>query len=218
MGNFVHDILENLYRCEPSDRTLVTAKMIASDVWNEYEARVAGVLRGDLDAMRMFRWNSWWCVENLFAIEDPQQLEFDGLEYELGHTLFEETGTPVAIKGFIDRWSYEGDSIVIGDYKTGKVPGINYRQDKFYQLLVYGHVLKEILQKDISRIELLYIKNKEVLKHQPTEEDFALVAQDMIDTRKAIDERCQTGQFEHKRGRLCDWCAFKRDCPAWRKN
>lgn len=218
MGNFVHDILERLYRCEKSERTIATAKNIAATTWTEYEERVVPLLRNNADAIRMFRWNSWWCVENLFSMEDPISRNFDGLEQELNHVLFADSDTPVLIKGFIDRWHQDGDAIVIGDYKTGKVPGRAYRSDKFQQLLIYAHVLREQLGKQISAIELLYIKNGELLRHEPTEDDFQVVAQELQSTRRAIDERCKTGQFEAKTSRLCDWCAFKSICPSWRKN
>ena len=218
MGNFVHDIMETLYRTSADERTLMNAKLIASQVWTQYEERVTDLLHNKADAIRMFRWNSWWCVENVFTMEDPTAREFDGLEHELNHTLFSDRGTPVIVKGFVDRWHFDGDNIVIGDYKTGKVPSINYRKDKFEQLLIYAHVLREQLKKQVSAIELLYIKSGEVLRHVPSEDDFEEVAQDMMQTRRAIDERCQTGQFEHKRSRLCDWCAYKRICPAWRNN
>lgn len=218
MGNFVHDIAETLYRRDASERSPHTAKTIAAQVWAEYEDRVAEVLRGNADAIRMFRWNSWWCVENLFKMEDPQTREFEGLEHELNHTLFQSSDTPVIIKGFIDRWHYEDGSIVVGDYKTGKVPAERYRWDKYKQLLIYALVLKEQLNAEVSRIELLYIKNSETLSHVPTVDDFQQVADELQETRIAIDERCKTGQFEHRRGRLCDWCAFKRICPAWRNS
>lgn len=218
MGNFVHDIAENLYLADPSERTLPYAKRLAASVWTEYQDRVAQVLHGNADKIRMFRWNSWWCVENLFTMESPQELSFDGLEYELNHTLFANTETPVLIKGFIDRWNYEDGSIVIGDYKTGKVPGVAYREDKFFQLLLYGIVLQEILDAEISRIELLYIKSGERLQHIPSADDIQRVSDDIVATRIAIDERCATHEFEAKRSRLCDWCNYKTICPAWRKN
>lgn len=216
LGNFVHDIAENLYNEPSENRTELRAKQIASEVWSLYEDRVAAVLQGSAEKIRMFRWNAWWCVENLFKMEDPQALSFEGLESELNHTLFADSDTPVAIKGFIDRWNYEDGEIVIGDYKTGKVPGVRYREDKFFQLLLYGLVLQEQLKKPIKRIELLYIKNAELLQHIPTDEDIVRVSEDIKATRRAIDERCITHEFEHKRGRLCDWCNFKPICPAWR--
>lgn len=195
----------------------MTAKRLAAEIWRDYEEQVTSLLRNDANAIRMFRWNAWWCVENLFKMESPSEREFDGIEHELNHVLFEEHGTPVLIKGFIDRWHMEGDEIVVGDYKTGKVPGVAYRQDKFYQLLIYAHVLREQLKANIKEVQLLYVKNSELLSMKPTEQDFDDVMEDIISTRAAIDSRCVSGHFEPRVSRLCDWCSFKPICPAWKK-
>jgi hypothetical protein len=30
--------------------------------------------------MNEFRWRSWWCIENYFKVEDPTNMEANGLE------------------------------------------------------------------------------------------------------------------------------------------
>ena len=211
MGNFVHDILEGLYRQESSTRTLGTARMLAASLWNDYEERAMKVAKTP-EAIRRFRWNSWWCVEKLFSMEDPTQREFDGLEHEINHEI-----NGVRVKGFIDRWHLHNDGIVIGDYKTGKTPKPHYAGDKFFQLLLYGVVLHEQLGKPIESVELLYIKDGERLHKSPTAEDMQSVYDTVVEIRTGIDERCATGDFEYKPSRLCDWCSFKSICPYWRK-
>jgi putative RecB family exonuclease len=32
---------------------------------------------------------------------------------------------------------------------------------------------------------------------------------------KAIERACETGDFRPRQGRLCDWCSFRRWCPAF---
>lgn len=211
MGNFVHDILENLYREDSCSRTPATARSIAASVWNDYVDRAHTVARSE-DAIRRFRWNAWWCVEKLFEMEDPQLLEFDGLEHEINHEI-----SGVRVKGFIDRWNRTKDGIVIGDYKTGKTPKPYYAADKFFQLLLYGVVLHEQLDEKIVGLELLYIKDGERLQKTPTEDDMQNVHETVVDIKKQIDARCITGEFEYKPSRLCDWCSFKSICPYWRK-
>ena len=212
MGNFVHDVLEALYRESNSDRTTSTARMLAAKVWQDYEGRASSLLHNSADAIRRFRWNSWWCIEKLFSMEDPTACEFDGLEHEINHSV-----NGVLIKGFIDRWHLDNDEIVIGDYKTGKTPKPHYAGDKFFQLLLYGVVLKEQLNKEIKSLELLYIKDGERLIKTPTADDMDNVYETVLAIRTGIDERCTSGEFEYKPSRLCDWCSFKAICPYWRK-
>ena len=71
MGNFVHDVLEALYHVESTYRTEDEAKLLAAQLWeNGWSDRVKPWVRGD-EALRMFRWKSWWCIQNLWKIEEP---------------------------------------------------------------------------------------------------------------------------------------------------
>jgi putative RecB family exonuclease len=210
-GNFVHDVLENVYREDSAVRTLSTARSIAKTIWTDYEERAHTVARSE-EAIRRFKATAWYCIENLFNMEDPKELEFDGLEAEINHEV-----SGVRVKGFIDRWNRSGGGIVIGDYKTGKTPAPRYVDDKFFQLLLYGVVLREQLNEDIVGLELLYIKDGDCLKKTPTESDMQNVHETVVEIKKQIDARCMTGEFEYKPSRLCDWCSFKSICPYWRK-
>jgi putative RecB family exonuclease len=142
LGNFVHDVLENLYGLEPEHRTLKNAQSIAGELWqNGWGDRATPwILKkhyGSQDAVRGFRWKAFWCIENLWKIENPTSLSPSGLEHELNGTI-----GGVTIKGFIDRYSPLDDGgFVISDYKTGKTPKPNWVGDKFTQLLIYSHLL-----------------------------------------------------------------------------
>ena len=211
-GNFVHSILETLYDCDASMRTLQTARQIAKDLWDsEYCERALELTRSE-NALRTFRWTSWWCVENVFKMENPQEIEFDGIETELNDTI-----GGVTIKGFIDRWHRTEDGIIIGDYKTGKAPQPRFQADKFFQLLLYGYVLEQQLGEKVAGIELLFIKDSVKLEHKATPEDMKNVEEVVVNIKKEIDDCCETGVFVTQKSRLCDWCFFKPQCPAWSK-
>ena len=212
-GNFVHSVFEELYSIAPEDRTLESAKIIAKDLWDlDYNEKVSPFIKS-ADDKRMFRWSSWWCIENLWKIENPQLVHIDGIETELNNDI-----CGVTIKGFIDRWQVtDNGTIVIGDYKTGKVPSDRYKDNKFFQLLLYGHILQRMTGKDVERVELLFVKDGVKLEHTVEPNDFAEVEEVVVNVKKNIDERCQSGEFETNRTRLCDWCSFKRICPAWSK-
>lgn len=212
-GNFVHSIFESLYGSPSDQRTIEHAREISRQVWEEeYKERASVLLRRDEAALREFRWTSWWCVENLFAMETPSEIELDGIETPLDWFL-----SGVKIKGFIDRWQRDGDSITIGDYKTGKVPNPRYQENKFFQLLLYGAVLKEQLDLDVKRVELLFVRDGVKLSHDATPADFESVIETVVSVKSEIDARCESGEFETNRSRLCDWCSFKPICPAWSK-
>jgi putative RecB family exonuclease len=211
MGNYVHDVLEQLLLAPPSDRTIALAQSLMRKLWQEgYEEKAADVLYGIPKKMHEFRWRAWWCIENYFDMEDPTKVNFDGLEdYVTG-----SVGT-ARIRGYVDRWHVDEENIVIGDYKTGKTPKPQWRGDKFQQLLIYSLLLNAIHGLPVKRLELIYLKDGVLLTHDVTDEDLQKVSDEIGEVHVQLVESCQTGNFEAKKHRLCDWCSYKSFCPAW---
>lgn len=211
MGNFVHDVLENLYKEEPDFRTTAVAKQIASELWNkEWGDRVRPWVKSD-EKIRMFRWKSWWCMENLWKIENPQIINPAGIEHELNGQI-----GGVTIKGFIDRFSPEGSGYVISDYKTGKTPKAAWVQDKFFQLVVYSHLLQSTGVGNVESVELLYLKDGVSFKQDVTEKMLIDVEEKVVSVKTQIDLSCENESFQPNKSILCDWCSFRKVCPAWR--
>lgn len=213
MGSFVHEILEFVFKLEPEQRTIDAAKSIASSGWNEggWKEDVMAVIGPDEKRLREFRWKSYWCLENYFAIEDPSKVHPAGLEYELNDNI-----GGVKIKGFIDRWSDGDEGLVISDYKTGKTPAPRYRADKFTQLLIYAILLEQETGKPAGKLELLYLKDGTVLSADVQKEQVESVKRMIATVHGEIMVRCEDEKFEHKTSVLCGWCNFKPICPAWK--
>lgn len=212
MGNFVHDVVEEFYKHDPEARSILLAKNLASQLWDEkWRVQVEPWVRGQ-DSLRMFRWNSWWCIENLWKIENPKIISPSGLEHEVNG----EVGG-VKIKGFIDRFSIGENGLVISDYKTGKVPKPRYAGDKFFQLHLYAHLLKSEGLGQATKVELLYLKEGKTLSSNVKDEDLQLAEKIVVDTKNEIDKCCETGEFEARQSILCNWCSYKSICPIWNK-
>ncbi len=213
MGNFVHEVLESLYGFDESERTPALAKSIATEVWatGKWEDSVRPFLK-TMD-MNQFRWNSWWCIENVFTIENPQSFTPDGIEYELNGKIGD-----VQMRGFIDRWMLDGDTIVISDYKTGKTPSPRYMDDKFFQLTIYSLLLGQVVTDKSFKLELLYLKDAVKRTHVPTQHDFTEAQITITTVKKEIETSHESGNWEAIPSRLCDWCSYKRTvCTYWNK-
>ena len=211
LGNFVHDVLENLYKLKSQDRTHDSAKQIATELWaDSWFERVEPWVR-DGEPKRLFRWKAWWCIENLWKIENPQEKSPTGLEHELNGKI-----AGVVIKGFIDRFSEEGSGYVISDYKTGKTPKANWVQDKFFQLVVYSHLLESTGVGKAESVELLYLKDGVSFKRDVTEQMLLDVEKQVSEVKEKIDISCQNEDFKPTKSILCDWCSYRKVCPAWR--
>lgn len=211
MGNFVHEVLEYFYAMPPEERVIGALKNLASYTWqhSNWLERVDPFVSGDENIL-MFRWKSWWCLENIFKVEQPEDVDATHIEYELNGEL-----AGVTLKGFIDRFTV-GDSVVISDYKTGKTPHVRWVDDKFLQLRIYGSLAIALGLPAPDSLQLLYLKDGTKFEVPFTDSDVSDTITYVTNTKNAIDEACQTHEFETRRTRLCDWCAYKTICPAWR--
>lgn len=210
LGNFVHDILESLYLLNPEDRTKNTARELAREHWGSKYEMGAKDLR--LEG-REFRWKAWWCVENLWKLENPQETELRGVEHEVFGQV-----EGITIKGFIDRYKVNDDgTLVIEDYKTGKVPDARFADDKFVQLFIYAVMLKELGVGDASSVSLMYLTAPKVLTRDVSEQALSDTVSLIVNTKNKIDQYCADENFPTKKSGLCNWCNFKKICPAWTK-
>lgn len=212
LGNFVHEVLEQLYALEPESRTQQVAKELARELWNEkWEQQVCTLIHKERD-IKTFRWAAWWCIENVWLIEDPQQVTPWAIEE---HVEGEIAG--VRLHGYIDRLMVTDAGPRVSDYKTGKTPRANYVDDKFFQLIIYTQLLESVgLPTASTEVELLYLKDGVRFHKTVQNADIKNVASVVNEVREGIESRCKSGEFEPKTSILCNWCGFKPICPAWK--
>lgn len=212
LGNFVHDVLEHFYAAyQPDERTVMSARHACTHVWSNggWADRVAPYLKRT--PINDFRWSAWWCVENIFLLENPSLVQPSGIEYEV---LGEIDG--VLIKGFIDRWTEIDGVVTITDYKTGKTPAPKYMADKWFQLSLYAILLAELENKQSFNLELLYLKDGVAKKHLPTADDFANTRNTITTTKKEIVNSYDNSAWTAIPSNLCNWCHFKSNlCTYW---
>ena len=214
LGNFVHDVLEMLYKQEKNSRTLNLAKFYARQLWDEVWFPNVQTLMLNEDKIRLFRWNAWWCIENLWKLENPEIIVPLGIEHEVNVDI-----GGVRIKGFIDRYSQSEDSLMltVSDYKTGKTPRKEFQDDKFFQLNVYAKALSVSGVGYADHLELLYLKDGVRLKRDISEKGIEEAVETIQQVKSEIDNSCSTGDFPAIKSVLCGWCSYKPICPKWKK-
>ena len=161
--------------------------------------------------MREFRWKSWWCVENLWVVENPADILPLGLESEYNV----EVVPGIRVRGFVDRITELGDDVKITDYKTGKFPRPAYMDQKWFQLLLYKVVVERTIDKPVKEVELIYLKDGKSVGRKTTAEDDTRTLARVSSVHAEIQQSLSTGDFPTKVSRLCDWCHYKKICPAW---
>ena len=144
-------------------------------------------------------------------IEDPIKVEPIGLESEY-HV---EVLPGINIRGFVDRITESGDGAKITDYKTGKFPRPAYMGQKWFQLLLYKVVVERTINKPVKEVELIYLKDGRSVGRKTTPEDDDATLARVASVHAEIQEALTTGEFPTKVSRLCDWCHYKKVCPAW---
>lgn len=211
LGNFVHDVLEELYKLEPQFRTIVSARAIAKDMWESKWGEEASKVIFTEKEIKQFRWSAWWCVENLWQLENPEKISPVGIEFELNGKV-----AGVMLRGFIDRYSFSENTtmLTVSDYKTGKTPKLDL-EEKFLQLLIYAKLLSSLGIGDVDKIELLYLKDGVKLEKKVTDKDFKRVVEYIQETKNMVDNSCISGFFEARKSYLCNFCSYKKICPAW---
>lgn len=212
LGNFVHEVLESFYALPTEERSIAAAKNLASVTWttSEWEKRVEGYVQAD--QLRRFRWNAWWCLENLWKIENPKSIKPLGIESEVNGMLGSAT-----VKGFINRHEeMDGGLVRISDYKTGKTPAKSWVADKFLQLRIYAALMSQNVP-NVNQLKLLYLKDGVSFSYVINEENTQEIISYVDTTYQNVHNACQTGEFPYSRSRLCDFCAYKPICPGWKK-
>jgi len=209
LGTFVHEILEELYRLDSEQRTLPEARRIARELWeNKFIEETSTVSIKDIND---FRWRAWWCIENVFEMENPPEVKIRGVEDQFSASI-----NDVPLVGFIDRWTEEEDgSLTVTDYKSGKVSKPQYEGDKVFQIVLYAEMLERLNNIQVDNAEIMYVKFKERKRYDPTPQRRKTVLKLIDQTWDGVQTGCNTGVFATKTGPLCNWCAYKPICPAW---
>ncbi len=209
-GKLVHSVLEDLFEAPRPERNHDLAISLLPTAWQRQIAD-----KPELEAL-VTNQEEWMAraeslLKTYFSLENPTTFDATYRELHLEKDFTEN----IYLHGYVDRLDVAPTGEVrIVDYKTGKSPKPGWEEKALFQLRVYAllywrneGVLPRLLQ-------LLYLGDGNTVKSSPTEKE--LEATERI-LRKIGDEiltAIDTDFFPTKKSRLCDWCSFKKICPA----
>ena len=212
-GTLVHRALELLFWEEPPGRRTLDAaldrverarvEVLASD---EYAALG---LEGEAEAE--FLADADQLVRRYFELEDPNTVNPIGVELRLEVRL----GT-LRLRGIIDRLDLDEDGeLVVTDYKTGKVPSVNFEQSRLGGVHFYAFLCEQVLGRRPARIQLLYLSEPLAIVAHPSDQSIRGLQQRASAIWTAVERACERDDFRPRPSRLCEWCAFQAYCPAF---
>jgi putative RecB family exonuclease len=216
-GTLVHAVLERLFDAPAVERTAGRARSLVPGQWDrlvESKPQLAELFAGDAEGARLAEWlgEAAELVERWFALEDPVRLE--PAERELFVEAELESG--LRLRGIIDRVDVAPTGEVrIVDYKTGKAPRPEFRDEALFQMTFYALVvwrLKGVLPR---RLQLVYLGSGDVVTYDPTPEDLRRVERKLLALWEAIEAATRSGDWRPRRTKLCGWCDHQAVCPEF---
>lgn len=213
-GTLVHSVLEHLFDVEAASRTEQTAQDLLQPRWDAHLAKnpADSGLFDSPAALDEWLGSARTLIGNYFKMENPQFLAPRAREKFVNATL----PSGLHIRGIIDRIdvSPQGDTRVV-DYKTGKSPSPRYQNGAIFQMRFYAAALFLSTDQLPARTQLIYLKDGRTLTYDPVPADVDSLALELDSAWSAIEERLDSGEFEPKRGPLCNWCKFQEICPEF---
>jgi putative RecB family exonuclease len=211
-GTLVHAALERVFDLPADQRTPAATVDLLPTEWGrlvEAEPELAALCEDD-------RRDGWFAdaarlVERWFTVEDPRFLE--PAEREL-YVEVEIDG--LTLRGYVDRLDVAPDGrLRVVDYKTGRAPSELYEGKALFQMKFYALVLWRTRGVVPTVLQLVYLKDGQVLRYAPSERDLLATERKVQALWSAIERAADTGDWRPRPSRLCDWCHHKALCPAW---
>ena len=212
-GTMVHAVLERLFDLPAGRRTLEAATALLGPVWDTMLAErpeVAEVL--DDGGLPVWFAGATDLLRTYFSLEDPNRLA--PAERELAVRLPTDDGWE--LRGIVDRLDVAPDGAMrVVDYKTGRSPREGFESSALFQMKFYALVLARLRGRVPAMLQLVYLGDGVVMRHVPDEQELAGIERKVRAIWSGIQGAAERGDFQPRRGRLCDWCAHQSLCPAF---
>jgi putative RecB family exonuclease len=213
-GTVVHKVLEDLFDRPAPDRTPETAADLLEPTWNAIlaaEPALAQMFGDEGPDLAAWLASCRTVLDTYFDLEDPRRLEPAERE------LYVETllDSRLLLRGFVDRVDVAPDGrIRVVDYKSGRSPAVGFEAKALFQMKFYALVLWRLRGVVPSVLQLVYLGNGEILRHEPDEDDLLATERKVEALWAAIQLARETGDWRPSPSRLCDWCSFHAYCPT----
>ncbi len=161
-------------------------------------------------------------LKNFYAENAPWNFSVVDLESKFEVLIHDEIrGETHVLAGKIDRIDKLNDGTYeIIDYKTARKLPPQEKVDNDLQLSIYHLGLQKKwpqLKPEQIKLSLYFLKHGEKLSTSRNITETESTKDGVLSTINEIRQKLDSGErFEPSPSPLCDWCAYKPICPAWR--
>ncbi len=213
-GTLVHAVLEHLFALPAAARTHAAALDLLPGQWaslREREPVYAELFAEPADEAAWLA-GAEQALATYFTLEDPTRLEPEARELYVTYDLPDGP----QMRGIIDRLDVAPNGWVrIVDYKTGRSPRAGFEGHALFQMRFYAYVIWRTRGTLPKAIQLEYLGNGEVIRHEPSEAEMATLEARIRGLWSAVLDAARSGTWAPRTSALCEWCSFRDLCPAW---
>ncbi len=213
-GTLVHAVLEHLFDLPAVERTLEAATGLLPERWAELREHAPQVAEMFATPDELAEWlaSAEQLLATYFTLEDPTRLQ--PRERELSVSTELEDGPQ--LRGIVDRVDVAPNGWVrVVDYKTGRSPRAGFESSALFQMRFYAYVIWKTRGVLPKLLQLEYLGDGVVLKHEPTEAEMDTFEARVRSIWGGIQETARTGDWRPRPSKLCDWCSFRALCPSF---
>ena len=210
-GTLIHNILEKLLGLSSEERTIENAKKEVPVHWDILKNQIPELEQlVSSEKEWMDRANA--LLDSYFQLENPQTFTPTHMEAHLELEVIDD----LLLHGYVDRIDVaQTGEVRIVDYKTGKSPRIGYEDKALFQLRFYALLWWKLYGEIPKLIQLLYLGDQKMLKSSPTKRELEITHDKSLKVGNDIKISHQNNFWPTQTSRLCDWCSFKKICPAF---
>ena len=210
-GTLVHSILHDLFDSPANERNLDKAQELFPEIWRKQLDEKPGL---EMLIANEKEWSDrvFSLLSTYFTLETPGSFEATFREIHVELDLRED----IYLHGYVDRLDVAPSGEVrIVDYKTGKAPKPGWEEKALFQLRIYALVYWRTHGVIPKLLQLIYLGDGQILKNSPTEMDLIAAQKVLLRVADDILAAIESDVWKPKPSRLCDWCSFKKICPAF---
>jgi putative RecB family exonuclease len=217
-GTVVHAALENLFDMPAGLRTPEPEELPVEGTWGALCEQTPEL--HDLvpdDQVEKFLSDAHKLITTYYTLENPTAFTPESCELRVEVDLAGEGDDDgVLLRGFVDRIDVAPDGRVrVVDYKTGRSPGESFESRALFQMKFYALAILRLRGIVPARLQLLYLADGQSLVYTPDEAELERFAKTLKAIWKAILKAGETGDFQPKKSRMCQWCDHKVHCPEF---